>query len=168
MMSPNQTLQMIEAWVRSNIEKQGYMKYDDLHIDHIHQEWRARESWIEGGLEAFQVALDVRNRQAPNLSVALTFSLTAGEGPRGVNFQTLEEMKAELGGSPPSLYLFQKGAEPWTQAAHHDRTVPAEEVVVKNLNPDIFARLLKNNRCYYMEFKQAEFRERSRSVLVAG
>jgi len=165
---PTQAVEVIQNWMLSNIKKQGYERYDDLHIDQIDQRWKARDSWIEGGFEAFRLAVDIRNQHAPSFSVVLAFSLTAGDEPQGLDFRTLQEMNAELSSSPPSVYLFQKGKEPWTETGLRDGVVVADNIMVENMSPDTFGSLAQTNSCYYMEFRQIEFGEYSRSIFVAG
>ena len=168
MMQGSQHNEVIRNWMLSNIQKQGYERYEDLHIDKIDQAWTTRDSWIQGAFEAFRMALEIRNQQAPSFSVVLAFALVASLDPRGLEFRTLEEMKAELGTSPPSLYLFQKGTEPWTKRALSERNILADNIVVKPLSPHILRGLGRAKLTYYIEFRQVEFKEYSRSILVAG
>ena len=152
----------------SNLRNHGYERYRDLHIDHIDQAWKARDRWIEGAFEALRIAVESKKQHAPSFSVVLAIALASGEEPRGLDFHTLEEINAELGSSPPSLYLFQKGTEPWTKAALRDRSAVADEIVVEEMSPRILGGLGKGNPCYYIEFRQVEFKDYSRSILVAG
>jgi hypothetical protein len=160
----------VERWIISNLKTRGYERFDDLHIDQIDNNWRDPDSWIQGGLDAFQLAKESRNRRAPNFTVALAFSLIADMQPRGVDFHGLEELKAQLSPSPPSLYLFQSGMEPWTETGRRSQRARNEDenVEIKKLDPSPFRILGGADPCYYTEFGQADFDEYSRSVFVAG
>src|SRR5258708_9584499 len=159
---------VIESWVLSNLKNHGYDRYEDLHIDNIDPAWKARDFWIEGGLHAFRIAVKVRNQHSPNLSVALAFALTTSKESQALDFRTPEEMKTRLGSSPPSLYLFEKGREPWTKESLRDNTLLADNIVVENLRCEVVGTLDQTNSCYYIDFRQTEFDEYSRSVFVAG
>jgi hypothetical protein len=164
----SQAALIIQSWMHSNIKNKGYERFDDLHIDNIDRRWKAREFWIEGGFEAFRIAVDIRNQQAPNFTVVLAFALIAGKEPRGLNFHNLKQMKAELGSSPPSLYLFQKGREPWTDVGLRDRELVADSVVLKNVSCHSLGCPAEANSCQYMEFRQIDFDEYSRTLFIAG
>lgn len=159
----------IEAWMISNLKNRGYDRYDDLHIDKIDQTWRNRDSWIEGGLQAFRTALEIRNMSAPDVSVVLAFSLDASSREsRNLDFWTAKELQESLGSSPPSLYLFQKGREPWTAGDLHNVKSLADKIVVENLTSEALRRLAPGKSCYYIEFRQIEFGESSCTILFAG
>jgi hypothetical protein len=175
-MEPAQMTQMadngrlaIEAWMTSNLKQRGYDRYDDLHIDQIDQTWRDRDSWIEGGLQAFRTALEIRNKSALDVSVVLAYSLDArSRESRNLDFWTTKELLESLGSSPPSLYLFQKGREPWTAEGLRNVESLADKIVVENLSSDALRRLAPGKSCYYMEFRQIEFGEYSRTIFFAG
>ncbi|HET9130350.1 MAG TPA: hypothetical protein VFO86_05340 [Terriglobia bacterium] len=58
---------IIRRWMRSTVGADGIEKYDDLHIDLIDATWNQKNLWIEGGLDAFQLAVEVRNDECPKL-----------------------------------------------------------------------------------------------------
>ena len=151
---------VIEDWMVTIAGDGGIERYDDLHIDRIDERWAHREQWSQGGLEAFRLALGLRDRHRLALTVALAYSLESGEELLGVNFRTPDEFHAQLDWSPPSLYLFDFGREPWSQSG---------EEVAKPIDVNIlFATSLNAKACYYMEFKQPDSIEYSRSVFVTG
>lgn len=158
----------IQAWMLSCIKNHGYERYDDLHIDQIDQLWKNRGAWIEHGLEALKLATNLRNEWAPSFSVALAFPLSAGEEPLGPNFANLNEIRAQLGSAPPSIYLFRKGMEPWNPAEPPQSNNATDNNVVQEVRSDVFEGLAVPNRCYYIEFRAVEFNEYSRSLLVVG
>ena len=159
----------IETWMTSNVDNRGYDRYDDLHIDKIDQTWRDRDSWIEGGLQAFRTALEIRNKSNLDVCVVLAYSLDArGRESRNLDFWTKKELQESLGSSPPSLYLFQKGREPWTAGGLGNVESFADKIVVENLSSDGLRSLAPGKSCYYMEFRQIEFGEYSHTIFFAG
>jgi hypothetical protein len=103
---------IIEKWMLTTYRADGIEKFDDLHIDKIDEVWIARPLWIEGGLEAFRLAIHLRDRHKLSVEVGLAFSLNAGEKRSGVNFETMEELAERFDSSPPSLYLLRANDEP--------------------------------------------------------
>src|SRR5205823_7302631 len=87
--------------------------------DQIDNDWRDRECWLKGGLRAYELAISLRDDNRLDLTVALAFSLQSGEQPRGVDFTTSLELASEFDWSPPSLYLFRRGSEPWVETIPH-------------------------------------------------
>ena len=65
----------IEAWMLAKIQDRSVARFDDLHINEIDSEWKARETWIQGGLEAFRLALMLRDRHQLRFNVGLGFGL---------------------------------------------------------------------------------------------
>jgi hypothetical protein len=110
----------IERWMLAIIRNGGVQRHDDLHIDQIDKEWRSESTWVAGGLEAFKNALVVRDRRQLDYTVALAFSLRSGREPIGITFSTVEDISEQLDWSPPSLYLFRIGQEPWLAARNSE------------------------------------------------
>src|SRR4029077_13005196 len=160
----NERQRIIEQWMLSNVKTHGFERYDDLHIDKIDGHWKSRDVWVDAGLEAFQIAVELRDRHKLELTLALGFSLqTEGVLPR-LTLDRKSEFAAYLDWSPPSLYLFQRGQEPWVESGESTRVFDKLEVQVLEQNstePDSRAKY-----CCYMEFRQGG--ELRRSVFVAG
>jgi len=104
--------QVIRKWMLDIVADGGIERYDDLHIDAIDENWKPREQWTKAGIEAYRIALDLRDGHDLPFVVSVTFSLEAGERVRGVDFQTQEGFQQRLDHTPPSLYLFERGKEP--------------------------------------------------------
>jgi hypothetical protein len=150
----------IQDWIAAIVRDGGIERYDDLHVDQIDTRWASREYWLQAGLEAFGIAVRLRNSQMLDLGVVLAFSLKSSENREGVDFSTSQALEAQLDWSPPSLYLFRRGREPWTQ-------VGAEAVQLDARS--LFGRSpLDAKECYYLEFKQPESPEYFRTVFLAG
>ena len=150
----------IEHWMLGIIRDGGVQRFDDLHIDKIDSAWKSKSVWIDGGLEAFSLALEIRNLHRLSFDVGLGFSLEADDQLRGVDFRTREEFLQRLDWSPPSLYLFDRGQEP-------DRQTAAAGGAVQDIDPTILG-LRGHARCYYLEFKTQEDNEFRRSVFFVG
>jgi hypothetical protein len=150
----------IEGWMSAIVMERGVLRFDDLHIDQIDSTWKHRDQWIEGGREAFRMAIGVRNRNQLPFVVGLGFSLESGGKALGIDFRTKQELHAKLDSSPPSLYLFRRGGEPRTQ-------VSAAEGTVQYFDPAMLGAL-GDVLCYYLEFKQPGFTKFYRSAFVEG
>src|SRR5438105_6182744 len=162
-----QDFAFIESWMLSNVRNCGYDRFDDLHIDRINPDWKPSNLWLENAFKAFRLALDAKTRHHLDFVVVLTFALQGGKEPRGRNFRTAEEMATELGPSPPALYLFNRGKEPWTDAGLQGG-VGVGTIDVEKIDPADLGAQADTDQCYYLEFRQAELEEYSRTVLMAG
>jgi hypothetical protein len=85
---------------------------DDLHIDEIDEAYRDRSVWVEGGIWCLEAALSIRELRRLDVQLALGFGLRSSQLPRGRNFADWAELTQELNDSPPSLYLWKRGADP--------------------------------------------------------
>jgi len=99
---------VIEAWMLRIVRDGGIARFDNLHIDQIDEGWEPREMWVQGGMEAFRLALMVRDRHKFRFIVGLGFSLESGATSTDFDFQTGEELISRVDWSAPSLYLFER------------------------------------------------------------
>jgi hypothetical protein len=161
---------VIERWMLSITANGGIERYDDLHIDQIDELWRDRRYWLQGGLQAYALATHIRDKHRIEASVSLTFSLKSDSKPRGVTFASPLDFQAELDWSPPSLYLFCTGKEPWTEAElNSDRKSLRGGPILIPLDPAMFLGTPVNaSASYYLEFLPDASAEYSRSVFLAG
>lgn len=143
---------IIEQWMRANIETRGFERFDDLHIDRIDSVWKNPDNWVEGGIEALRLANDLKGRLQLDLSVALGCSLRAEAAVTMPIIETSAELVAQLDWSPPSLYLFSKGKEPWKAGGAG---------VLRRLSAEVERGLKSTLTWYYLEFTQADRRHRS-------
>jgi hypothetical protein len=147
----------IEAWMLTIVQDGGVGRFDDLHIDQIDEQWKPRETWIHGGLEAFRLALKVRDHHQLPYVVGLGFSLKSEDQLPDGDFQTGEEFMARVDWSPPSLYLFERGNKP-----------SIATTVVRTLNRNLFPGLPQTASCYWTEFREMHTNEGRRSVFLEG
>ena len=136
----------ISKWLRETIESRGDLRFDDLHVDQVDPELRKRELWVHGGMECFQLALNARDDRGADFTVALAFSLETGDGPLGLNFEDLSGLESQFDLSPPSLYLFHRGEEPWAN--------PLAGFV--EISTDPFPSIPQAHRVLFAEFVQKE------------
>jgi hypothetical protein len=91
----------------------GVERYDDLHIDLIDAKWKTPTMWISGGLSALTLASSVQAFMGHGLVVVLGISLCAEDIDYPVP-STAKDLLEQLDKwTPPSLYLFRSGEEPW-------------------------------------------------------
>jgi hypothetical protein len=147
----------VETWMLTIVQYGGIARFDDLHIGEIDELWKPREMWIEGGVEAFRLALILRDRHNLRFAVGLGFGLDSRHQSTGVDFQTQGELMANVDRSPPSLYLFEPGKEPSNQTT-----------VVLKLSRGLFPGLPETASCYCIEFREIDTNECRRSVFVEG
>ncbi len=147
----------------------GVQRFDDLHIDKIDMNWKPRERRIEAGIQAYRIALDLRNGYELPFSISLTFSMEAGNQRRGVDFDTQAELEQRLDHTPPSLYLFEWDKEPWVEM---DKAIKEGSVdsdaIIHNLDLALLDCSGLVGSCFYVEFKRPGEPGYYRSVSVGG
>jgi hypothetical protein len=135
----------VEGWMRKTIAARSDLRFEDLHVDLVDPAFAPKENWITGGLECFRIAAHLRDRHRWPFVVGVGFSLRGGPARRGLTFQTLDEMKSDLGESPPSLYLFSqagaavledKDAREVTAFVRPEVTVPARAFLRESQDED--------------------------------
>jgi hypothetical protein len=103
----------ILKWIEHVQTSGGVDRYDDLHIDLIDSSWKPRAMWVVGGISALTLASSMQSVVEPGLVVVLGMSLLAEEPfypIPGTAHHLLEQLDKW---TPPSLYLFRLGEEPW-------------------------------------------------------
>lgn len=141
---------VIRAWMKETIQTGGIERYDDLHLDRIEADWRSRRLWITAGLSALGMALQVRNEEKIDATVALAFSLNSKQWAEGVDFTGPAELEQQFNASPPSLYLFHRGSEPWGERMLDLQVT--RSTIVREINPSVLGNAAAGRRCVYMEF----------------
>lgn len=92
----------------------GRERLDDLHVDQIDAEWGSRDRWVDAGLEALRLAVELRDAHHLDVAVVLAFSLNS---PAIHPFKERRDFEAAVDWSPPSLYLFRPGTQQASVAA---------------------------------------------------
>ncbi len=158
---------IIEKWMLTIVHDGGVQRYDDLHIDNLDAAWKPKETWIQGGLAAFQLAVTLRNIHQLAFTVGLGISLDGSEDLVGTDFKSQQELGAKLSWTPPSLYLFAPGDEfhlSWARAIEEGKVYSAHCLEEINL----FQDAALNARCHYMEFLHPGNDVYVRSVFVTA
>lgn len=99
----------------------GIERFDDLHIDEIDPEWKSKARWTDGAKTALAIAMEVGAAHRFPVTVAAAFSLRSDVAAIGANFNSETDLLPRLDNSPPSLYLFPRGREPWWRDAGYRR-----------------------------------------------
>lgn len=109
--------QVIEAvitdWMAQLIRGNRLGYSDDLHVDEIHPDYERRENWVDAICSCLHVAEAVAQRLAPRATVTIGASLTACPNRTDLAPESLEALVGQVDWTPPSIYLFPAGREPW-------------------------------------------------------
>lgn len=108
-------LRAISAWLTSQpAQACPPEQYHDLHIDEIDPvAWKDRSHWVEGAVIALQLAtVAAADLNLPH-TVALAFSLGEVPAASPLDPTHLINIEDHIDWSPPSLYCFNVGSEPW-------------------------------------------------------
>jgi hypothetical protein len=101
----------IQEWMNHVHATGGVERYDDLHIDLIDSSWKPRAMWISNGIAALELASSMQASIKQGFVVALGISLVAREAHEIRS--TSADLVEQIDWTPPSLYLFRSGREPW-------------------------------------------------------
>ena len=160
--------QVVESWMRVVIRDGGIERFDDLHIDRIDAEWKSKKLWIPAAFQVHDVAIEIRNQSKFPVSVNLAFSLKSDSEPRGVNFGTREQFIEQLDDTPPSIYLFRPGTEPWILRTNSKSFGTSQNSLVQKITFPVFGSLAEEKNCFYLEFKEIDMDEYSRAVFISA
>jgi hypothetical protein len=129
-------------WMQNTITEKLYGENYDLHLDVIDHAFKNKpKKWIIGSLKCFEYTIDIRDKYFQSFAIGWAFSLKSKNIPIGINFNTVQELMKQFDYSPPSLYLFQKGKEPWI--------IDKDDFTI--INSDIFSQVNIRYKCLYLE-----------------
>jgi hypothetical protein len=97
---------VIEQWMGEIIHDGGIEGLDDLYIDRIDATWGDRSLWIDGAIQSFELAQDIRTRHGYNCVVACACSVEEDSAGGAMPPDSPEAFLAQIDWTPPSLYLF--------------------------------------------------------------
>ena len=103
----------IEQWLHEAIVEESYRRFDDLHVDEMDPPVRDRSQWLTGIKSALDSAVRIRDQRQWPFTLAAGLSLTSANAPSGPSLSRPNELVAQIDETPPSLYAFPNGAEPW-------------------------------------------------------
>jgi hypothetical protein len=147
--------QAVERWMLRVCEDGGVERLDDLHITEIDPDWADRSRWLAAGLVAHRIAVGVRAAHAVNHTVVLAFSLADAPVMPLKDPQALATL---LDWSPPSLYLFEAGHEPWRRSGY---------TRLEHFDPAILGDAHPSASAFFAEFQQ-DTGDVGRVVYVGG
>lgn len=165
MNTPIENAERIRSWMLSAVQSGGVERFTDLHIDNIDPEWKNREHWLEGGLEALRIAANERALNGISFDIDLVYSLKAGTDPLGINFSDQATLQEEFDWSPPSLYLIKKGDKPWTCGPGKGSSSQSE-LWTRSLDSRLFDHEGLIAKGFIMEFKPSDIIEYSRTIHI--
>lgn len=157
----------IRAWMKETISAGARGAFNDLHIDRIDDGWKNRSNWIDGGIEALRLAVQIRDSEKIAMDVAVAFSLISDEKPRGMNFHDVSSLFKQLDWSPPALYLLLPNQKPWEKGAT-STSAPPSHMQAKTMSPLELGLNVGARAAYFMEFKTEESDEYARTVMLVG
>lgn len=160
--------EIIESWMRTIVRDGGITRYDDLHIDRIDHKWKSPNLWIPAAFHVHDLAVNICNRCKIEFLVAIAFSLKASEKPTGIDFYTRREFEARFDQTPPSLYLFQRGMEPWIDVEVIADRSSDKNIFAQKMATAVFGSLATQKDCWYMQFRHDNVKGYSRSVFVTS
>jgi|SRR5262249_3857028 len=158
--------QIIESWMLAIVENGGVSRYDDLHIDRIDNQWKSPRFWLPAAFHAQDLAIKIRNKHGLRFTVVVGFSLKGSVKQKGVDFRTRAQFEARLNQTPPSLYLFGLGKEPWTQAIIPGTSTSTQNLVVERIESSRLGKVPSLKDCWYFEFMHGDAEKYCRSVFV--
>ena len=108
---------IIESWMTEVIQGGRHRAFADLHVDQVDAKFGPRDQWLRGAVDCAREAILIRNSRNWNFTIAIGMSLRSNPQRVGLPSVTYAQLEELLDDSPPSLYLFERGAEPWIDDA---------------------------------------------------
>jgi len=164
--------EIIQKWFDSAVHDGGIDRCDHLHVDQIDADWKPRNKWISSGLQAFEMAMEIRDKYATDtpLTIVLTFELESDTRPLGITFHTRKALEKSLSDVPPSLYVFRTNNNEFltkVRAAEEKGADFSGNIRILN-GATFFGEMRKSVKCIYSESKRPDDDEYSRYLYVAG
>lgn len=154
MTSETNKLARIETWAAEVIRHHRIDDFDDLHLDEISEEFRARDTWIAASEQCLELGARVMTQFPGEYAIVVGISLTSNDGPVGIRVDGLDALGTELDWSPPSLYVVKRAAPPWVDSG--------QEGCIELTEP--FRPRMKGGRAFFCEWWHAADHEYRRSV----
>jgi hypothetical protein len=158
----------IRHWIQDVSTNGGIERLDHLHLDQIDPTWEARGEWIYRGLDAYWIAFAESAALRGSVTVALAFSLRSKSKAVGVDFQTSAALERSLDSSPPSLYLFHAGREPWRLIVPEAEPLPLNFFLTRTDAERLLGEKAAGLNGYLLEFRRSTGDEFHRSLFLVG
>jgi hypothetical protein len=130
----------VEEWLEDAVVNEGYRRFDDLHVDEMDSRYEDPSLWMPGITAALDEAANIRDRRIWPFTVAAGISLKSSEVAQGDTIQRPDDVVNQFDETPPSLYVFPRGAEPWNTEHEGYTEMPANAVIADS-----------KARCYFGE-----------------
>jgi hypothetical protein len=110
---PDMQHRIIAQWMQDVVVNEGYRRFDDLHIDDVDPRYEDPRLWMPGITAALNEAVSIRDLHNWPFTVAAGISLMSSEIAQGPAIRNPDDVVQQIDETPPSLYVFPKGGEPW-------------------------------------------------------
>lgn len=138
----------VSKWIAEHDSIVAPGRIIDVHVNELDDSLSPRDRWI-GGVQ--RVLAEGTVLIGAERTLAGCVSLRSSSERVGINFRDEAELFRELDRTPPSIYLFQVGSEPWNDQNHD----------FVRVDPPLALSILANATTLYLEYKEpleAEFR----------
>jgi hypothetical protein len=131
----------------------------DWHIDHVDPSFARAADPLAAGGYSFRLACALRDEARLDVVVALLFSLGAATAAVPPDVSSAAALRAALDWSPPALYAFGRGREPW-----HPSQRVAGVTYARLMSERVFAEYGLPADAEFMAFRNASHDEFNRSL----
>jgi hypothetical protein len=146
----------IEEWLHEVIVNEGHRRFDDLHIDEIDPRYEEPSLWLQGIVAALNEAAGLRDSHSWPFTIAAGIALKSSNAAEGVMPGRPSDVVKQLDVTPPSLYAFPEGGEPWAIERQVYTEIPAAVVAADDAT-----------RCFFGEKFDNADREYRRTVWIS-
>ena len=146
----------LQHWIEANIETEGFSRFEDLHLDELESDYTSPDTWIVAINDVVEALNEIRNKIPAGFCASIGVSLLASDSPLGITFHDSKQLSKEFTVTPPSVYIFKKGDEPWVQR-------PAD---AKQLPSEILSDCTVNVQLIYLEYREMYESQYRRSFWV--
>jgi len=143
----------LQVWLNQCLAIVTQTKWCDTHIDDIEPTVTFQE-WFEKAYELLIEGVAYLRSMSTNHTLVACISLRSDTIPFGLNFKSLAELQDEFNMTPPSLYVFYRGFEPWVQ--------PTSNFVL--INSEVVHMQSKEISLLYLEYREEDQLEFRRSL----
>ncbi|WP_143206315.1 hypothetical protein [Singulisphaera sp. GP187] len=124
----------------------------DIHVNELDPSLNSQDKWIRGIQQVLaEGSMLTHCANGAEYTLAGCISLRSSTDRLGINFGDEDDLFYELDITPPSIYLFPLGKEPWNDQSHD----------FVRLDPSLPLSILSDAVALYLEYKEsteAEFR----------
>jgi hypothetical protein len=142
----------LNHWIAHHASRAASGQLTDIHINELDQTLASQDQWISGIQRLLaEGSMFTHCASGAECTLAGCISLRSSADRIGINFSDEDDLFYELDLTPPSIYLFLLGNEPWNNHSH--------EFI--RIDPTLSLSILSDAVALYLEYKEpteAEFR----------